>query len=157
AQSIAELRITQHPVERAYELVASVDEQPAESVRDGVAVPGDSSCHRGRPARARLGDRHPPSLARSRARHDPRPPVQTEQLVVADVAAETHPAVGPRLPQLRLEILAAVSLSHDDRLEARLVLLDADEHLDELLETLHGNEATGGHDERRRRLRVARR
>src|SRR5262249_1868023 len=98
---------------------------------------------------------HPSAPPRPRA-HPP-PPVEIEQLLVADAPGEADPAVGARLPQLRLEILAAVPLPDDHRLEERLAFLDTDEHLDELLEPLHRDEPARGRDQRRRRLLAARR
>ena len=55
----------EHPVQREDEVLASIDQQPAVLVHDRIGVAGDTRRDRGRPARARLRDRHAPSLARA--------------------------------------------------------------------------------------------
>ena len=133
AQSLTELGVAQHPVQGEDEVLASIDQQPAVLVHDGIGVAGDARRDRGRPARARLRDRHAPSLARGRAGDDPRAPVQVQELLVGHVTREPDPAIGAGLTQLRLEVVAPVPLADDHRLEPGVMCLDPDEDLDQLL------------------------
>src|SRR5437899_1777614 len=80
---------------------------------------------------------------------DPRTPVQTQELLVAHVTREPDPPVGTGLTQLGLEVVAAVPLADDHRLEPGLLCLDPYEDLDQLLEPLDRDEPAGRDDERR--------
>ena len=95
-----------------------------------------------------------PSRADALGQH-PGPPVEVDHVVVVQVPGERDVALGTGVVDLRLELLAAVALAHDDELEVRVAGAQPDDRVDEELEALHRHEPADGDHERRRRLLAA--
>ena len=93
--------------------VVAVDEDARLTVDHGVDVTRDTGDDSRRPARRRLGDRHPPTFAGRRARYQPGPAVQVDELGVGDLAGEGDPVGAVDVSNDVVERLALVAHAHD--------------------------------------------
>ena len=135
----------------------AVGEQAADAVAHGVDVAGDAGGDRRRAAGGRLGERHAPALPGRRRGDDPRPPVEVDELVVAEVPGEARPSArrrGSRTSSSRAGPL--VALADDRRARGRGPCARASAHAaSEQVVALHRHEPADGDDERVRRPRLA--
>ena len=92
-----------------------VGEQAAHAVADGVGVAGDAGGDRGRAAGGGLGEGHAPALAGRRRGDDPGPPVQVDELVVAEAPGEARPSARRRASRTSSSSAGPLVAVADDR------------------------------------------
>ena len=132
------------------DLVVAVDEDAGLAVDHGVGVTRNAGDDSRRPARRRLGDRHAPTFAGRRARYQPGPAVQVDEVGVGDVARERHPVGAVDISNDLVEVLALVADADDRQRELRVPAPRFGDGANEVVVPLHGHEPAERHDHGRR-------